>query len=51
MVAKVGGSLYDLPDLGDRLPIYYDPDAVRGYLSRHRDVLSPLSIREAAKHL
>ncbi|MEV4639463.1 DNA alkylation repair protein [Actinoplanes sp. NPDC049548] len=28
-----------------------DPEAVRGYLSRHRDVLSPLSVREASKHL
>ncbi|MFI7597889.1 DNA alkylation repair protein [Actinoplanes sp. NPDC049681] len=28
-----------------------DPDAVRDYLSRHRDLLSPLSLREARKHL
>ncbi|GID95024.1 DNA alkylation repair protein [Amorphoplanes digitatis] len=28
-----------------------DPDAVRRYLAQHRDVLSPLSVREAAKHL
>ncbi|MET8149059.1 DNA alkylation repair protein [Actinoplanes sp. NPDC049668] len=28
-----------------------DPDAVRRYLARHRDALSPLSVREAAKHL
>lgn len=28
-----------------------DPDAVRGYLSHHRDILSPLSLREAQKHL
>jgi 3-methyladenine DNA glycosylase AlkD len=28
-----------------------DPDAVRAYLDAHRDRLSPLSVREAAKHL
>ncbi|MFI7543327.1 DNA alkylation repair protein [Actinoplanes sp. NPDC049599] len=28
-----------------------DPDAVREYVSRNRGVLSPLSIREATKHL
>ncbi|WP_305786463.1 DNA alkylation repair protein [Symbioplanes lichenis] len=28
-----------------------DPDAVRAYLAEHRNVLSPLSVREAAKHL
>jgi 3-methyladenine DNA glycosylase AlkD len=28
-----------------------DPDAVRRYLAGHRDVLSPLSVREASKHL
>ncbi len=28
-----------------------DPDAVRGFLARHRDELSPLSVREASKHL
>ncbi|AGZ40438.1 putative DNA alkylation repair enzyme [Actinoplanes friuliensis DSM 7358] len=28
-----------------------DPDAVRRYVNRNRDALSPLSIREATKHL
>lgn len=28
-----------------------DPDAVRRFLAEHGDVLSPLSVREAAKHL
>jgi 3-methyladenine DNA glycosylase AlkD len=28
-----------------------DPDAVRSYLARNRDRLSPLSVREATKHL
>jgi 3-methyladenine DNA glycosylase AlkD len=28
-----------------------DPDAVRRYLAGHRDALSPLSVREASKHL
>jgi 3-methyladenine DNA glycosylase AlkD len=28
-----------------------DPDAVRRYLADHRDALSPLSVREASKHL
>ena len=28
-----------------------DPDAVRGYVSLNRDRLSPLSVREATKHL
>ncbi|WP_306209295.1 DNA alkylation repair protein [Actinoplanes sp. RD1] len=28
-----------------------DPDAVRAYLAEHRSELSPLSVREAAKHL
>jgi 3-methyladenine DNA glycosylase AlkD len=28
-----------------------DPDAVRAFLSAHRDHLSPLSLREAARHL
>lgn len=28
-----------------------DPDAVRHYLAGYRDVLSPLSVREASKHL
>jgi 3-methyladenine DNA glycosylase AlkD len=28
-----------------------DPDAVRAYLAAHRAVLSPLSVREASKHL
>jgi len=28
-----------------------DPHAVREYLSKNRAILSPLSIREAAKHL
>ncbi|MFI5933541.1 DNA alkylation repair protein [Actinoplanes sp. NPDC051494] len=28
-----------------------DPDAVRGYLAGHRAHLSPLSVREASKHL
>jgi 3-methyladenine DNA glycosylase AlkD len=28
-----------------------DPDAVRAFLDDHADVLSPLSVREAAKHL
>lgn len=28
-----------------------DPDAVRRFLAAHRDVLSPLSAREAGKHL
>ena len=28
-----------------------DPDAVRAYVGAHRDRLSPLSIREATKHL
>ncbi len=27
------------------------PDAVRSYVDEHRDVLSPLSVREATKHL
>jgi 3-methyladenine DNA glycosylase AlkD len=30
---------------------YTDPEAVSRYVSRHRDALSPLSIREATKHL
>ena len=28
-----------------------DPDAVRDYVAEHRDRLSPLSVREASKHL
>ncbi len=28
-----------------------DPDAVRGFVARERDRLSPLSVREATKHL
>lgn len=28
-----------------------DPDAVRAFVAEHRDVLSPLSVREATKHL
>ena len=28
-----------------------DPDAVRDFIARHRDRLSPLSVREATKHL
>ena len=28
-----------------------DPDAVRGYVERERGTLSPLSVREATKHL
>jgi 3-methyladenine DNA glycosylase AlkD len=28
-----------------------DPEAVRGFVGRHRDQLSPLSVREALKHL
>ena len=28
-----------------------DPAAVRGYIDAHRDVLAPLSVREATKHL
>ncbi|MCC6831216.1 MAG: DNA alkylation repair protein [Thermoleophilia bacterium] len=28
-----------------------DPDAVRAFVAAHRDVLSPLSVREATKHL
>lgn len=28
-----------------------DPDAVRAFVGAHRDVLSPLSVREATKHL
>lgn len=28
-----------------------DPDAVRSYVAEHRDELSPLSVREASKHL
>ena len=28
-----------------------DPEAVRAYLATERDHLSPLSVREAAKHL
>ena len=30
---------------------YTDPDAVRAYICEHRDNLSPLSVREASKHL
>ncbi len=30
---------------------YTDPDGVRAYISEHRDNLSPLSVREASKHL
>ena len=30
---------------------YTDPEAVSRYVSRHRDALSPLSVREATKHL
>jgi len=28
-----------------------DPEAVRGYVDAHRELLSPLSVREATKHL
>jgi 3-methyladenine DNA glycosylase AlkD len=28
-----------------------DPDAVRGYLAKNSKILSPLSVREASKHL
>ena len=30
---------------------YIDPEAVRRFLKKHRGELSPLSVREAAKHL
>jgi 3-methyladenine DNA glycosylase AlkD len=30
---------------------YTDPDAVRAYVEAHRAMLSPLSVREASKHL